>query len=56
MKGWEYDTFKKAEKARRWRGKKRISKIYTKPKRKSWFRRNKNPYGQPTTIRHKGLR
>ena len=50
---WQYDTFKNAEKARRWRvGRSGIRLNTTKhTKNKKKYR-----YGQPTTVRHKGKR
>jgi len=51
------DTFKNAEKARKWRSKKKRKEIWNPKKRKvSAIRRRKFTYGQPTTIRHKGVR
>lgn len=55
MKGWEYNTYKNAEKARKWKSKQRNSRIQL-PKRNRKPRKNKYTYGQPTTIRHKGVR
>lgn len=57
MYQWQMDTFKNAEKARKWRSKKKRKEIWNPKKRKvSAIRRRKFTYGQPTTIRHKGVR
>lgn len=57
MYQWQMDTFKDAEKARKWRSKQKRTKIYKPKQRKvSAYRRRKFTYGQPTTIRHKGVR
>jgi hypothetical protein len=55
MYQWQMDTYKNAEKARRWRSGQKVRKLWV-PKRKEKMRRRKYTYGQPTKIRHKGVR
>ena len=55
MYQWQMDTYKNAEKARKWRSGQRVRKLWTN-KKKVKGRRRKYTYGQPTVIRHKGVR
>jgi hypothetical protein len=58
MYQWEMDTYKNAEKARKWRSTKTTSKLWARKRKSkpSWIRRREFTYGQPTKIRHKGVR
>ena len=54
---WQYNQFKEAEKARKWRTSKSDKKLWKPKQRKlKWYQRRKFNYGKPTTIRHKGVR
>ena len=47
MYRWQMDTFKNAEKSRKWRSKKKVSLLWTRSTKKK--RKKKFTYGQPTT-------
>ena len=47
MYRWQMDTFKNAEKSRKWRSKKKVSFLWTRSTKKK--RKKKFSYGQPTT-------
>ncbi len=48
MYRWQMDTFKNAEKSRKWRSKKKVSFLWTRSTKKNKKRKQFN-YGQPTT-------
>jgi len=49
MYKWEMNTFKNAEKARKWRSKKKVSMLWTRKKPSKRNTRKKYTYGQSTT-------